>query len=137
MEGASAAPNPDPRCPSCGTPFLGFREHTPCPSCRRPADGTCDIVAVALRTYTANHRAYGQAIPPVIHIQSPWDDYLYRGLFFLKALDDRAPHESEEAVVDRTLDAVAATTGPRWRAHLESYCQEVLKARNRASEREK
>lgn len=131
------APENESRCPACGAAFLAFAEATPCPGCGRPADGDADIVPAALRAYEENHRLYGHAIPPVIRVQTLWDDYLYRALFFLKALDDREPRTSEEAVVDHTLDALTAATDPKWRSHLEAYYREVLKARRRASEREK
>ncbi|HLE54672.1 MAG TPA: hypothetical protein VI999_05500 [Thermoplasmata archaeon] len=131
------APESEPRCPACGTAFLAFVERVPCPSCGRPADDADDIVALALLAYAENHRLYGRAIPPVIRVQTLWDDYLYRALFFLKALDDRAPRESEEAVLERTLDALMRAMGSGWRSHLEAYYRAVVRARRRASEREK
>ncbi len=130
------APENEPRCPGCGTAFLVFAESVPCPGCGRPADGLDDIVGAALRAYAENHRLYGRGLPPVIRVQTLRDDYLYRALFFLKALDDRGPRDSEEAVVERTLEALAAATDPRWRAHLEAYYREVLTSRRRTSERE-
>ncbi len=131
------APEVELRCPACGTAFLAFVEQVPCPSCGRPADGIDDIVAAALLAYAENHRLYGRAIPPVIRVQTLWDDYLYRALFFLKALDDRAPRDSEEAVVERTLEALTRAMGSGWRTHLEAYYRAVLRARRRGSEREK
>lgn len=131
------APADDPRCPGCGTHFLVYKDPTACPGCGRPASADSGIVADALRTYEENEREYGRALPPVIRVQCLRDDYLYRALFFLKALDDRGSHETEEAVIERSLASLATATDPRWRAHLEGFYREVLVARRRGSEREK
>lgn len=131
------APADGTRCPSCGTRFLAFQRTTPCPGCGTAVPGDPAIVGEALRTYAANRKAYGRPIPPVIRIQSLRDDYLYRGLFFLKALDERRAHETEEDVIARSLEGLGSAASPRWREHLEAYYREILAARGRGSEREK
>lgn len=125
------APADEPRCPACGTRFLAYKNATLCPGCHRAMAADSGIVAEALRVYADNERTYGRAIPPVIRVQSLRDDYLYRALFFLKALDDRGPHETEESVILRSLEALATATDPGWRAHLEGFYREVLAGRHR------
>lgn len=131
------APAEEPRCPTCGTHFLAYVKATPCPGCGRTATADSAIVADALRAYAENERLYGRPLPPLIRVQSLHDDYLYRALFFLKALDERGPRETEESVVLRSLGALAAASDPRWRAHLEGFYRALLAARRRAAEREK
>lgn len=130
------APKEEPRCLSCGMAYLAYRPGLPCPGCGRPSTESSDVVAESLRMYDENVRLYGRPIPPVIAVRSLRDDYLYRALFFLKALDERGPRESEERVVGRSLDALSAAD-PGWRDHLEGFYREVLRARRGRSERTK
>lgn len=132
-----AAPAGETRCPSCGSRFLAFLRVTPCPGCGAANPGSSDIVAEVLRTYAANVRDYGRPIPPVIHIRSLRDDYLYRALFFLKALDERRATETDEEIMARSLETLGPAADPGWRGHLEAYYREILAARVGGSEREK
>ena len=119
----------DYRCVRCGTPFLPFRSGVPCPACAIPADGEAPIVPAVLRAYEENVSRYGAGVPPTITVGTLWDDYLFRGLFFLKALDGRRPRESEEAVLGRSITMVDASSGSGWRGHLEDFYRTILRAR--------
>ena len=131
-----AAPDEEPRCGRCGAAFLAFRRGVPCPSCGVPSDREAPIVRAVLRAYAENVRILGRPVPSTIRVANTWDDYLYRGLFFLKALDSRRPRETDEAVVDRILQIPEETSAPGWRAHLVDFYREIARAR-RAAEREK
>ena len=137
MEGFPVRGSADARCRRCGTPFLAFRRGVPCPSCGIPSDDAVPIVDAVLRTYEENMRATGRPIPAMIRVQSLWDDYLYRGLFLLKALDGRRPRESEEAVLTRLTDLPNGSVGPGWRGHVLDFYREVLRTRAARAEKEK
>lgn len=120
----------DYRCMRCKTPFLPFRSGVPCPSCARPADAELPIVAAVLRTYAENLARHGAGVPPTITVGTTWDDYLFRGLFFLRALDSRRPRESEETVLARSVTMVDGSKGTGWRGHLEDFYRTILRARH-------
>ncbi len=125
------------RCSRCGTRFLPFRGGDACPGCSLPAKEHLPIVEAALQAYGENCKIHGDAVPPVIEVRDLWDDYLYRALFFLKALDRRRPRETEEQILRESLEVLDHGMGPGWRAHLEAYYRAVLRAWHEISEREK
>jgi hypothetical protein len=119
----------DYRCDRCGTEFLPFRSGVACPSCSVPAGEELPIVHAVFEAYAANLDRFGTGVPPTIAVGSLWDDYLYRGLFFLRALDGRRPRESEESVLERALTSVEGSKGPGWRGHIEDFYRSLLRAR--------
>ena len=131
------APADPHACPGCGTPFVGFRAKLPCPACGRPADRSEDVVELCLKTYAANLRDYGSAIPPSIRLRTLRDDYVVRGLFLLRAIDEAPAGESEDEVIRRTLEVLEAPAGPGWRAHFEAFYRELARVRRQGPEREK
>ena len=67
---------------------------------------------------------------------STWDDYLWRGLFFLKAIDGRGSRETEDAVIERLVSVPSGARGPTWQEHARDFYREILRAR-RSAERKK
>jgi len=102
-----------------------------------PAAEHLPIVEAALEAYEENLRAHGNAVPPFIEVRGLWDDYVYRALFFLKALDRRRPRDTEEQILREHLEILDQGLGAGWRTHLEAYYRAVLHAWHRGSEREK
>lgn len=92
---------------------------------------------MSLKTYAANLRDYGSAIPPSIRIRSLRDEYVLRGLFLLRAIDEAPPEETEDEVIRRTLETLEAPTGPAWQAHFEAFYRELARVRREGPEREK
>lgn len=117
--------------------FLAFREGVPCPSCGVPSDGFVPIVESVLRAYEDNVRAHGQPVPATLHVENLWDDYVYRGLFLLRALDSRPTRETEDALLSRVADIPNGIAPSGWKAHVLDYYREILRARRRGPEREK
>ncbi len=76
-------------------------------------------------------------MPPTFEVRNLWEDYLYRGLFFLRAYDARGTRETAQTVIDRSLDVPPGPSAQGWRSHYSEFYQELLRARRRASEREK
>ncbi len=131
------APSGEPRCGRCGTAFLVFREGIPCPRCASPASGTSRIIEAVLQAREDHVRAFGSPVPPTFEVRNLWDDYLYRGLFFLRAYDDRGTRETAQAVIDRVVRVPPGPSAQGWRSHYVEFYQELLRTRRRGSEREK
>ena len=110
VEGTSAGAPEEHRCVRCGTAYLPFRRGVPCPSCGVPSTSESGIVPAVLDAYARNLRDTGRPIPLTIQVATLWDDYLYRGLFFLKAVDGRRPRESEGSVIARMVESFGRQT---------------------------
>jgi len=132
-----SAPRREHRCAGCGATFVAFRRALPCPVCGRTAGESAPILDTILRAYDENVRAHGAPVPPSFEVRDAWDDYLYRGLFFLRAYDSRGPRDTAETVIARMLADSTTASDEGWRAHFAEFYRELLRARRRASEREK
>lgn len=137
VEGTLAGAPEEHRCGRCGTAYLPFRRGVPCPSCGVPSTSESGIVPAVLDAYARNLRDTGRPIPLTIQVATLWDDYLYRGLFFLKAVDGRRPRESEGAVIARMVEVPNGLYGPGFRTHVAEFCREILRVRRRSAERAK
>ncbi|OGS62108.1 MAG: hypothetical protein A3K59_03550 [Euryarchaeota archaeon RBG_19FT_COMBO_69_17] len=137
VEGTSAGAPEEHRCVRCGTAYLPFRRGVPCPSCGVPSTSESGIVPAVLDAYARNLRDTGRPIPLTIQVATLWDDYLYRGLFFLKAVDGRRPRESEGSVIARMVEIPNGLNGGAWRAHVADFYRELLHVRRRSAERTK
>lgn len=131
------APPREHRCAGCGATFVAFRRALPCPACGRSAGEPAPILDKVLQTYEENLRAHGAPVPPTFEVRDIWDDYLYRGLFFLRAYDSRGPRDTADSVISRMLAGGTTAASEGWRAHFAEFYHELLRTRRRASEREK